>query len=209
MDGKSCIDYIIKNNIDGCLVECGVQEGRMELIWINELQKNNKLKDIYLFDTFNGLTEPGLNDFACETGPVHIYKDNTSVLKEWKNYKINNETNGWCYCSLDNVKKNLKKTNYPESYLHYVVGDVCKTLENNENIPKNIAVLRLDTDWYESSKIELVKLFPNVVKGGVVIFDDYYFWNGQKKATDEYFSEINEHYDFIKVNSQTASIIKK
>jgi len=103
----------------------------------------------------------------------------------------------------------LNKTNYPSKYLHYIVGDVCETLNNDVNIPKNIAVLRLDTDWYYSSKIELEKLFPNVVKGGVVIFDDYYFWDGQRKATDEYFKELNEDYEFIKVDSQTAAIIKK
>jgi len=73
MDGKDCINYIIKNNIDGCLVECGVEYGKMEMIWINELQNNNSTRDIYMFDTFAGLTKPGPNDFACETGPVHVY----------------------------------------------------------------------------------------------------------------------------------------
>jgi len=209
MDGKDCINYIIKNNIDGCLVECGVEYGKMEMIWINELQNNNSTRDIYMFDTFAGLTKPGPNDFACETGPVHVYIDSNSVLKEWENKKINNDINNWCYCSLDKIRNNLNKTNYPSKYLHYIVGDVCETLNNDVNIPKNIAVLRLDTDWYDSSKIELEKLFPNVVKGGVVIFDDYYFWDGQRKATDEYFKELNEDYEFIKVNSQTAAIIKK
>ena len=209
MDGADCINYIINNNIEGCLVECGVEYGKMETIWINELQKHNIYRDIYMFDTFGGLTKPGINDYACETGPVHLYKDSDSLLKEWENKKINEYVNGWCFCPLDKIIYNLNKTNYPSKYLHYIVGNVCETLENEINIPQNIAVLRLDTDWYESSKIELIKLFPNVVKGGVIIFDDYYFWNGQRQATSEFFSEINERYEFIKVNSQTESIIKK
>ena len=209
MDGKEAIEYIIKNNIEGCLVECGVEYGKMELIWINELQKNNTTRDIFMYDTFGGLTKPGPNDLPCETGPIHIYKDSNSVLKEWENKKINDNVNGWCYCSLDNIRNNLNITNYPSKFLHYIVGDVCETLENDINIPNKIAILRLDTDWYESSKIELEKLFPNVVKGGIIIFDDYYFWDGQRKATDEYFSKINEDYEFIKVNNQTAAIFKK
>jgi len=175
----------------------------MELIWIDELKKWNATRDIYMFDTFSGLTKPGPNDFACGTGPVYI---SDSVLKKWEDEKINDDVNGWCYCSLDKIINNLNKTNYPSKYLHYIVGDVCETLCNDVNIPKNIAVLRLDTDWYDSSKIELEKLFPNVVKGGIVIFDDYYFWDGQRKATNEYFEELNEDYEFIKINSQTSAI---
>jgi hypothetical protein len=207
MDGEFCIDYIINNNIIGCIVECGVQEGKMEKIWINKLKQYNEVRDIYMFDTFSGLTEPGLNDYACESGPQQ-YKNKNELHNEWSRHKVNNELNNWCYCPLEKVKENLESTGYPSEKLHYIKGDVCVTLLNDQNIPKNIAILRLDTDWYESSKIELIKLYPNVVKGGVIIFDDYYFWNGQRQATDEYFNEINKKYDFVKINSQTSAIIK-
>lgn len=207
MDGIDSINYILDNNISGCLVECGVEYGRMEIIWINELLRHNTFRDIYMFDTFSGLTRPTINDYACDTGPV-FYQNNNSVIQEWENKKINEYVNGWCFCSLDKLIHNLNKTNYPCKYLHYIIGDVCETLENEINIPENIAILRLDTDWYESSKIELIKLFPNVVKGGIVIFDDYYYWNGQRQATNEYFNEINKQYEFVKVNEQTSAIIK-
>ena len=62
-----------------------------------------------------------------------------------------------------------------------------ETLQNNENIPDKIAILRLDTDWYESSKFELETLYNNVVSGGVIIFDDYYHWDGQRRAVDDFF----------------------
>ena len=85
-----------------------------------------------------------------------------------------------------------------------------ETLKNKNNIPEKIAVLRLDTDWYESSKYELEQMYNNVVCGGVIIFDDYYHWEGQRKATDDFFKKINMNYHFININNgKTAAIIKK
>ena len=55
MDGADAVNYILQNNIEGCIIECGVGSGHFEHIWINELIKNNYVRDIYLFDTFGGL----------------------------------------------------------------------------------------------------------------------------------------------------------
>jgi hypothetical protein len=205
LDGINSINFILSNKIKGCLVECGVQSGRFECLWISELLKNKEIRDIYMYDTFAGLTKPGKNDY-------HIYdnklKDNNFVLETWKQYNKDN-INTWCYCSLDDVKNKLNTTGYPQENLYYIKGDVMETL--NYNIPDNIAVLRLDTDWYESSKFELEKLYNNVVKGGLIIFDDYYLWNGQKQAVDEFFSENNlSTAKIINLNNnQTAAYIKE
>ena len=209
IDGAETIEYIFKNNIDGVLVECGVDSGKFELLWIKELQRLNMSRDIYMFDTFNGLTEPGENDRTCSDAILYsMSKD--EVYNTWKSSIVNDETNNWCYTPLDRVKQNLNSTGYPENNLHYIVGDVLKTLEDKANIPEKIAVLRLDTDWYESSKIELEKLYDNVVKGGLIIFDDYYHWDGQRKAVDELFEKLNITYDFIDTkNGKTSVIIKK
>jgi hypothetical protein len=84
------------------------------------------------------------------------------------------------------------------------------TLKDKSNIPDKIAILRLDTDWYESSKFELEQLYDNVVDGGVIIFDDYFHWEGQRKATDEFFMNRNIKYDIINLNDgKTGAIIKK
>ena len=205
-DGADAVKYILEKGIEGSFVECGVDSGNFQEVWITELKKQNQIRNIFLYDTFTGLTEPSEFDY---TRPDAVYYNMcaSDVKKTWQSQIIDANTNRWCYTPLDKVKLRLKLTGYPTENIHYIVGDVMETLKMF--VPEKIAMLRLDTDWYESSKFELVKLFPNVVKGGVVIFDDYYFWNGQKKATDEYFREINENYDFIKVNSQTASIIKK
>mgnify|MGYP001329190707 FL=1 len=66
-----------------------------------------------------------------------------------------------------------------------------QTLQNNK-IP-DIAILRLDTDFYSSTITELKFLYPKLVKGGVLIIDDYGVWNGATKATHEYFNFFLNH----------------
>lgn len=71
-----------------------------------------------------------------------------------------------------------------------IEGDVLETLVKTQNIPGKISVLRLDTDWYESTKKELEVLYPKLAVGGVLMIDDYGYWGGAKKAVDEYFADI-------------------
>ena len=83
------------------------------------------------------------------------------------------------------------------------------TLSHQANLPASIAILRLDTDWYESSKYELEQLYSRVVKGGVVIFDDYYHWDGQRRATDEFFASIGESPHIVPIgNGKTGAFVK-
>lgn len=210
MDGADCIKYIIKNNIEGDIVECGVADGKYEYIWINELRKHNHaIRDIYLYDTFGGLTQPSKYDYTCNDAILYNM-NNEQVYNTWKKQIINNNTNGWCYVPVEHVKQKLFSTGYPKHKLHFIIGDVMETLKNKNNIPNKISVLRLDTDWYESSKFELEQMYDNVVKDGVIIFDDYYHWNGQRKATDDFFIDRNLKYNMINIgNNKTGAIIKK
>jgi hypothetical protein len=209
MDGANAINYILDNNIEVDIIECGVYQGEFEYIWIKQLQYRNAVRDIYLYDTFSGLTEPSQYDYTCENAT--IYKMNKDeVYNEWKSQIIDDKTNNWCRSTLDEVKSRLNSTGYPENKLHYVVGDVMETLKDKTKIPEKIAILRLDTDWYESSKYELEQLYDNVVVGGVIIFDDYYHWDGQRRAVDEFFKSINISYEFLNIcNGKTSAIIKK
>lgn len=209
MDGADAVNYILKNNIEGVIIECGVENGNFEHIWINELMKNNTIRDIYLYDTFGGLVKPTEYDYTCKDATLYqMNKD--EVYNTWKNNIINEKINNWCYTPLEHVQNRLNSTGYPQNNLHYIVGDVMETLKNKTKIPEKIAILRLDTDWYESSKYELEQLYDNVVIGGVIIFDDYYHWDGQRRATDEFFASRNINYDFVNIgNHKTAAIIKK
>jgi O-methyltransferase len=83
------------------------------------------------------------------------------------------------------VRETVLSSGYPEARLHFVRGPVEQTLP--EHAPERLALLRLDTDWYESTRHELEHLYPRLADGGVLIVDDYGHWEGARRAVDEYF----------------------
>lgn len=164
------VQYLIKNNVEGCFVECGIWKGGAVMTMIKTLQNlgiNNK--EFYLYDTFEGMSNP------TEFDLTYLKKSATKALDSLVRFtKI----------SLDEARTNILKTGYDKSKIHFFKGKVEDTLPKNS--PDKIALLRLDTDFYESTKAELEYLFPKLSKGGIVIIDDYAFWLGSRKATDEY-----------------------
>ncbi len=207
MDGREAVLYILKNNIPGVLVECGVHEGAQPMIWLQTLLEQGCTdRDIYLYDTFTGMTEPGTEDYSVPGSlmydcPVQV------TYNEWKSNQ-KDTYNAWCYGSLQLVKDNLSRFPYPKDRIHFIQGDVCQTLLEPSNIPNNIALLRMDTDWYESSKAEMDYLYPKVVPGGMVIMDDYFHWNGQRKATDDYLREHNISCHITRVDAKVGAFVK-
>lgn len=94
-----------------------------------------------------------------------------------------------CLSPLDETKQNVFSAGYPKDKIHFIKGKVEDTIP--ENMPKQIALLRLDTDWYESTKHELTHLFLLLQPNGVLIIDDYGHWKGARKAVDEYIPDKN------------------
>ena len=175
------VKHITQNNVPGDIVECGVwRGGSMMAVAHTLLRLNQKEKSLFLFDTFAGMSEP--TEFDVN---VHGLKATDKFIKK----KRADETSDWTFASLDEVKKNLLQTGYDESKINFIAGKVEDTVP--EKAPESISLLRLDTDWYESTKHELVYLFPRLSKNGVVIIDDYGLWKGSQKAVDEYFAENN------------------
>jgi hypothetical protein len=208
MDGRSAVEYVVAHKVPGVFVECGVEDGKQEIEWIHTLKALHAERTIVLYDTFAGLTRPGEHDYTLPTATI-CSANKESVLREWESRRVSDRLNTWCYSPLDRVKANLESIGYPGATLRYVVGDVMTTLRDDASLPDAIAILRLDTDWYESSKYELERLYERVSPGGVVIFDDYYHWNGQRKATDEFFSSIGVTPDIRPVgNQKTGSFVK-
>lgn len=207
MNTVEAVHYISENKIPGVLVECGVKTGHKPVKWAEIiLEKDFEQREMFLYDTFTGMTKPTEHDYSI-LDPY--FRENQDVVDYWNNKKIDKfNIVDWCYGDLNFVKNRMRNTGYPEHKIHYIQGNVIDTLKIEENLPKEIAVLRLDTDFYDSSKVELECLYPRVVKGGVIIFDDYYYWNGQRKATDEYFKENNIEYEVKKYSYKTGSIIK-
>lgn len=207
MDGPDAIEYILKYNIPGALVECGVDKGAQPLSWIDTLLKYNCVdRDIYLYDTFAGMTEPTTEDYSVKDSLMY-HCSPIQVYNEWKNQQRDTH-NEWCYGSLDEVKNTLYHRPYPKDKIHFIKGDVLETLKDSSKLPNEIALLRMDTDWYESSKMEMDILYPKVVNKGVVIMDDYFHWNGQRKATDEYLMNHQLNYNIHRVNAKVGAFIK-
>ena len=134
-------------------------------------------RDLWLYDTFEGMPEPDENDFSKRSG---------NAKEKFKDVKISDSSSDWCRATLDDVQANIKIANYPADKIHFIKGKVEDTIP--AQMPKSIALLRLDTDWYASTKHELEHLFPLLVTGGVLIIDDYGHWEGCRKAVDEYFA---------------------
>lgn len=175
-------EYVIESDIPGDFVECGVWKGGSSmLIALTLLELKSTDRKIYLYDTFEGMTEP------CEEDHK-LLDNNLSANKKWNDQKKNG-FNGWCYASLSEVKDNMYLTEYLKDHIVFVKGKVEETIP--KIMPASISILRLDTDFYESTKHELLYLFPILLKGGVLIIDDYGSWSGSKKAVDEYFSNSN------------------
>ena len=196
------INYLEDNNIQGDIVECGVwRGGSCMLIALALMQRGNTSRKIYLYDTYSGMTEPTeKDDSAIDNRHASLL---IKEMRENKKYKYG--TSNWCEASIEDVKENLKSTGYPLENLFFVKGDVNDTLKE-PIVNQLISFLRLDTDWYDSTKIELEKLYPKLVDKGVLVVDDYYRWQGSKQATKEYFKDINKSPLLIKVDSTAISI---
>jgi O-methyltransferase len=173
------VRYVVENRIPGSIVECGVWRGGSMMVaaW-SLLELGDRDRDLYLYDTFEGMSPPGQEDRLSDGTPAASILDSEVRSESVGNY--------WCYAGLESVRRNVLSTGYPGERIHFVQGKVEDTLP--ARAPEQIALLRLDTDWYESTKHELVHLYPRLVKNGVLIIDDYGAWQGARQAVDEFFA---------------------
>ncbi|WP_025763230.1 TylF/MycF/NovP-related O-methyltransferase [Dyadobacter tibetensis] len=169
-------NYVSKNKIAGDYVECGVWRGGSSMMAIlTFLHNKDTSREIYLYDTYEGMSEPSKDD-------VDVNGKTAKVLLETEDKFAGN--NNWCFATLEDVKNNILKLGYPADKIHFVQGKVEESIP--ATIPTEISLLRLDTDWYESTKHEMEYLYPLLKEKGVLILDDYGHWQGAKKAVDEY-----------------------
>lgn len=172
------IRHVERNRIPGDIVECGVWRGG-NLIIAGLLR--NRLgfdRRIWAFDTFAGMTAPTPFDIK----PA----EDLDVSKKFA-FLNHSDHNEWCLASEGEVLRNFENR-VGSRDLRTVKGPVELTLIDSDNLPERIAILRLDTDFYESTKAEMEVLYPRLSKGGVLIVDDYGEWAGARKAVDEYFA---------------------
>jgi len=178
---RKAVEYIVNSKLPGDFVECGVwRGGSAMLIALTLLEMKESSRRIYLYDTFEGMPKPTTHDYILTNGTVAESQMREEGKKAY---------NTWLFSPLSEVRTNMIATGYPKDKLFFVKGKVEDTIPRT--VPSSIALLRLDTDWYESTRHELFHLYPLLVEKGVLLIDDYGYWAGQRKAINEYFAANN------------------
>jgi hypothetical protein len=170
----NALRYVSRFHIPGAIVECGVWRGGSMMVTARTLQAADDFRDLYLFDTFDGMTAPTDVDIDPTGRPA---RDILAV-------EDRATSDVWAYAPFKDVQANMRSTGYPSDLIHYVKGPVEQTIP--DGAPETIALLRLDTDFYESTRHELDHLIARLSPNGVLIVDDYGHWEGARRAVDEW-----------------------
>lgn len=170
------VRHVSRHAIAGDIVECGVWRGGSMLAVARTLLELGERRRLHLFDTFDGMPPPGPEDLDL-TG---VHAADLMAAEDRETGTV------WARSPLEEARQNVLASGYPAADVRFVRGRVEETIP--EQAPDRIAILRLDTDWYESTRHELVHLYPRLAVGGVLIIDDYGHWQGARRAVDEYFS---------------------
>ncbi len=180
------VEYIVKNRLPGDFVECGVFLGGAIIAAAEFLAHfEGTERKIYLYDTFEGFPE-NTKDFNARGDQVN--------LPRHRNFR-------------ECVEENLKECNYPTENFIVVEGPVERTLSQGP-VPDEIAFLRLDTDYYESTRVEFEQLFPKLVHRGVCTIDDYGTFQGARRATDEYLEKLDEFPMVVRLTAGVRMLVK-
>jgi hypothetical protein len=185
------VRYLVDANIDGSIVECGVwRGGSVMAVARTLLESGGAAREIWLYDTFSGMTQPGPRDrfFTGRTAADLLSREDPHGLSV-----------PWCRAGVDEVREALSQIAYPAELFRFVEGPVEETLPHH--MPERISLLRLDTDWYESTRHELIHLFPLLEPGGVLLIDDYGAWEGARYAVDEFMKDRNLHFMLSRIDA--------
>ena len=166
------VRYLERHQVPGAFVECGVWRGGSMMAAALALSGAAN-REFFLFDTYEGMPPPSDVDIDFTGNTAERLLNDPSLAGDIA-----------AVAHLEEVRRNMASTKYPESQIHYIEGKVEDTIP--AMAPDQIALLRLDTDWYESTRHELEHLFPRLVSGGVLLVDDYGHWKGARQAVDEY-----------------------
>jgi O-methyltransferase len=191
------VRYVSRADIEGSIVECGVwRGGSMMAVALTLMGLGRQDVDLYLFDTYEGMPAPTEHD-------IDFRGQAAATLLNGKRTKTSEM---WGYAPIDDVRHNLEQTGYDMSRVHFVKGDVEITVP--QMAPDEISLLRLDTDWYTSTRHELLHLYPRLSPRGVLILDDYGHWQGARKAFDEYVEENEVHLLLTRIDATGRIAVK-
>jgi O-methyltransferase len=188
---ESYIDNLLLSlrvkELRGDIVECGVWRGGMIAGIAKMLGKD---RNYYLFDSFEGLPEAK----AIDGEAALSWQKNIDSPGYYDN----------CKAEIDFARKAMELANVPYECIKGWFNDTLPTFH-----PANsISLLRLDADWYDSTMTCLKYLYPQVVNKGIILIDDYYFWDGCSKAVHDYLSEIRSPSRIYSSPNGVAYIVK-
>jgi hypothetical protein len=184
------VHHVLDRGVPGAFVECGVWRGGSAMLMAHALlERGNDSRELWLYDTFEGMPPPAEGDVdfagrpAAEQLPARRDDRDDVIL---------------AYASLGEVRANMHRVGYASERVHYVRGPVEQTIP--AHAPESIAVLRLDTDWEASTRHELEHLWPRLSPGGLLVIDDYGHWAGARRAVDEYFAARDDAPLLVRVD---------
>jgi O-methyltransferase len=173
----SAVRYVVTQGVPGDLVECGVcRAGSMMAVASTLREIESTDRTLWLYDTYAGMTAPSAVDIRD--------LDGATPAPDFASGCLENGGHRWANASLAEAQSNMASTGYPSERLRYVAGRVEDTIPGTA--PEQVALLRLDTDFYDSTRHELEHLYPRLVGRGVLVLDDYGSWQGFRKAVDEF-----------------------
>jgi hypothetical protein len=193
------VRHVVQHRIPGSIVECGVwRGGSMMLVAKTLLQCGDTSRDLYLYDTFEGMPPPTEvdKDWKARPAAARLRADETAKA----------ESGIWAISSLEEVKRNMTAVGYPQERLHFIRGKVEVTIP--ACLPETIAILRLDTDWYESTAHELTHLYPRLTSGGAIIIDDYGYWQGARQAVESFLASTPDKILLHRIDNSCRAFVK-
>jgi O-methyltransferase len=186
--------YVVDHGVPGAIVECGVwRGGSMQAVALTLRDRGATDRELHLFDTFEGMPEPTAKDKRGDGTPA-----SELLARSPKSSKL------WAIADLDDVRAGMAETGYPEASVHYHPGRVEETVP--AHAPEEIAILRLDTDWYESTRHELDHLYDRLPSGGVLLIDDYGHWHGARQAVDEFLERTRARLLLVPMGSGRIAV---
>jgi O-methyltransferase len=190
------VRYVTRHRIPGDVVECGVwRGGSMQAVARTLLAAGDTTRDLHLFDTYEGMPPPSDRD---------LRRSDERSAEELLAEESREDSKVWAVATLDDVKDGFSRLDYPAERVHFVKGKVEDTIPGHA--PEQISILRLDTDWYESTRHELEHLYPRLSPGGVLLLDDYGYWEGAREAVDEFLEQSGERLLLMRMASGRLAV---
>ena len=191
------VQYLVENKIPGDIVECGVwRGGSMKLSAHVLLALGVTDRNLFLYDTFEGMTEPDPE--------VDVDASGNKAANDW--LEVQRRGVKWSYAPLEEVRDVIAGSGYPMDKVVFVKGPVEDTIP--ATVPDRISLLRLDTDWYSSTKHEIEHLYPRLSTHGVLLLDDYGHYQGARRAIDEYFDRAGKRPFLTRIDYSCRAAIK-